>query len=101
MNFNFLKLKKKGLPSLNSLRAKIFDVEKFWFITLGSCTLIIVITLLIGLSFFFPQYFESYKKTKPTDSFEKIIDIDKLKSVVNERNELINNKITIPPDPSI
>lgn len=99
MKFTFLKLKKKSLPTLKSLQPHAFDVDMFWFATLGFCLVIISVTALVGFNFFYSQYFESYKKSDST-KVENILNIEKLKATLNKRNVFINKQISSPKDPS-
>lgn len=101
MKFNFLKFKKQGLPSLKSLRPQIFDVNLFWFMALGLSLVIFIITGFIGFRLFYSQYSESYKKSGSTENIERTMNINKLKDVILKRNELINQEITLPRDPSM
>ena len=101
MKFNFLKFKKNKKPSLESLRPKIFDTNLFWFLTLGLCLVIFIITFAVGLQLFYSQYFESYKKNKPIENSENIINISKLKSAVEKRNNFVNQETLLPRDPSL
>ena len=101
MKLNFLKFKKQSLPPLKSLRPKIFDVDLFWFMSLGISLMIFIITLLVGIKLFYSQYFEAYKETIPTENIEDTMNINRLKSVIEKRNNFINQKISIPKDPSV
>ena len=101
MKFNFLKLKRKGRPSLESLRPPIFDTDLFWFASLGLGLVILIITALIGLNLFYSQYFKNYKESTTAENFENLINIDKLKNVVEKRNNFINQEIPLPKDPSL
>jgi anionic cell wall polymer biosynthesis LytR-Cps2A-Psr (LCP) family protein len=100
MKFNFLKLKKNNLPSLKSLRPQIFDVDAFWFMGLGLCAGIVIVTVLVGFKLFYSQYFESYK-TSSTENFESIMNIDKLKSSIQKRDNFINQPVSLSRDPSL
>lgn len=98
----FLKLNKKGLPSLRSLHPQIFDTNKFWFVALGSSLLILTITGAIGFWFFYSQYVESYKKdSESTSNFKNLVHIRDLKEAIEKRTNLINEKISVPADPSL
>ena len=101
MKFNFLKFKKKGLPSLESLKPQIFNTELFWFAGLGVCLLVIIIATLVGFNLFYYQYTEGYKGTQSTVNFDKIIDAGKLNSAIDKRNDFINATSTLPKDPSL
>ena len=101
MKFNFLKLKKKDLPTLKSLQPQIFDVDLFWFEALGLCLIIIIITTLVGFNFFYSQYFESYKNSATIENSENIININKLKGALDKRNIFINKQVTPSRDPSL
>jgi len=102
MKFNFLKPNKsKNLPPLSSLRPQIFDVDRSWFLALGLFIVIIVITGIIGFRLFYYQYTEGYKQSGPASNFKNIIDANKLNSAIQKRGDLINQKISLPRDPSI
>jgi hypothetical protein len=99
MKFNFLKQKKEHLPSLESLKPRTFDVNMFWFASLGLFLVASAIVVTIGAKILYSQYFESYKKSVMINS-ENLINVNRLKSVIEKRNNFINNKISIPKDPS-
>jgi hypothetical protein len=99
--FNFLKSKNKNIPSLKSLRPLLFDINFFWFLSLVLCSLVLVITFTIGFKLFYSQYFESYKQSSPTENIENIMKIDNLKNAIEQRNEFINQEISLPRDPSV
>lgn len=101
MKLDFLKFKKNKLPSLESLRPKIFNIDLFWFSSLGLFLIIFIITAFIGLNLFLPQYFEDYKQSGLTKDFENLINIDRLKNAINKRSDFINKEISLPEDPSI
>lgn len=101
MKFNFLKFKKNDAPSLKSLRPKIFDINLYWFLTLGLCSVIFIVTSVIGFNLFYSQYSESYKNKKPAENFENLISVDQLKNAIEKRNEFINKQISLPTDPSL
>jgi hypothetical protein len=99
--FNFLNFKKNNLPPLKSLRPPVFDTDFFWFVALGIAVVIFLITALIGFQFFYSQYFESYKQSQSAENYENLIDINKLKSTIEKRNEFLNQEIILPKDPSL
>jgi anionic cell wall polymer biosynthesis LytR-Cps2A-Psr (LCP) family protein len=101
MKFTFLKLKKKNLPPLQSLRPPIFNTNLSWFMTLSLCLVIFIITTLIGLKLFYSQYFETYKNEKSAVNYENLININRLKSTIEKRNEFTNKQISLPRDPSL
>jgi hypothetical protein len=101
MKFTFLKLKKNNLPPLKSLRPPIFDTNLFWFLSLGLCVVIFLITAFIGFKLLYSQYFESYKESGPAENYEELINIDQLRDVINKRNGFINQQISLPHDPSL
>ncbi len=101
MNFDFLKLKKNSLPSLKSLRPPIFYTDLYWFVSLGVCFVIILIMILVGFKLFYSQYIEDYKKSTITENLDSLINVNKLKSVIEKRNNFINKEISLPPYPSI
>jgi len=101
MKFTFLKLKKNNLPPLKSLRPPIFDTNLFWFLSLGLCVVIFLITAFIGFKLLYSQYFESYKESKSPENYEELISINQLRDAINKRNEFINQQISLPRDPSL
>lgn len=100
MKFSISKYNKSGSPSLKSLRPPLFDINLFWYSFLLFSLVILVITALIGFKLFYFQYFESYKKEESAQNFENIINVNKLKSSIDKRDEFINQQITLPRDPS-
>ncbi|MFA6269615.1 MAG: hypothetical protein WC657_00165 [Candidatus Paceibacterota bacterium] len=101
MKFNLLKLKKKSVPTLKSLRANILDVDSYWLLSLGVFFVIFLVVTFIGLKLFYAQYFESYKKSGSVENYENLINVDKLKNAIEKRNVYINKEISLPRDPSM
>jgi hypothetical protein len=101
MKFAFLKKKKDRLPSLKSLRPPVFDVDLFWFAGLGAGFVVLLITAFVSFKLSYSQYFESYKVLKSPENYENPIDINKLERTINKRNDFINQKISLPKDPSL
>jgi hypothetical protein len=99
--FNLLKLNKDKLPPLKSLRPKIFDVDLYWYASLGLVLVIFLITAFIGFKLFYSQYFETYKQSSSSQNFENLINIERLKSAIQKRSDLINKPISFPKDPSL
>lgn len=99
--FNFLKFKKSNIPSLESLRPKIFDVERHWLYAVVIFLACLIAVVAVGFHLFYSVYFETYKKTPPAGSFENLINADRLKSIIQKRNDFINQEIKIPKDPSL
>lgn len=83
------------------MRPKLFDVNSRWFAALGLSLLITAVGILIGFKLFYSQYFESYKKSAPTESFENIIDIQRLKSAIEKRENFIKQQLPSLKDPSV
>ena len=100
MKLNFLKLNKDKSLSLKSLRPQLFNINLLWFICLGVILIIIIIMALIAYKFFHYQYFEDYKKVTPFEG-SNLINVEKLKNVIEIRNNFINKEISLPPDPSL
>lgn len=100
MKFSILRFKKNSIPSLSSIRPAIFDVSHFWFVSLIVFFAIFFITMAIGFKLFYYGYNEDYKKKTPVEEFQNLIDINKLKTAVEKRNQLITASSTIPRDPS-
>ncbi len=101
MKFNFLKLKKDNPPPLESLRPRIFNIDLFWFRSLGLCLVILIITAFIGFKLLYSQYFESYKESESAGDFENLININALKSAIEKRNNFINKEASLSRDPSL
>jgi len=101
MNFDFLKLKKNNLPSLKSLRSPIFNTDAYWFLALCLFLIIFLITAVIGFRLFYSQYIEDYKKTTISENLNDLINVSRLKSVIEKRNDFINKEVSLPNDPSL
>jgi hypothetical protein len=101
MKFNPFKIKGDKLPSVESLRPPVFNVNKFWFISLCVCFAVLIITAFIGFRYFHFIYFEGYKESKSEENFQNIINVERLKSAIEKRDKLINEEMLIPRDPSI
>ena len=101
MKFIFLKQKNNHLPSLKSLRPPIFNIDLFWFASLGAGFLILIITAFISFKISYSQYFESYKVSKSSENYENLINISRLENAVTKRNSFINQEFSLPKDPSI
>lgn len=96
----FLKVKKNKIPSPQSLRRPIFNIEKFWFAGLGICFLALLVNGFISFKLMYNQYFEGYKETPVFSDDEDLINIKRLESVIKIRSDFINQKLSIPRDPS-
>ncbi|MEK7669497.1 MAG: hypothetical protein AAB350_02840 [Patescibacteria group bacterium] len=57
--------------------------------------------ILVGFKLFYSQYIEDYKKSTITENLDSLINVNKLKSVIEKRNNFINKEISLPPYPSI
>jgi hypothetical protein len=101
MKLNIFKFTKDNLPPLESLRPQIFNADLYWFACLGLGFSVFTITALIGLQLFYSQYFETYKKNKPSENLQNIINVESLKSAVEKREAFVNQKVYLPKDPSI
>jgi len=101
MKFIFSKFKRNKLLPLESLRPPIFDADLFWFLSLGLCLVIFVTATFIGFKLSYSQYFESYKESKSTENYESLININRLKSAIGERNDFVNQQTSLPKDPSL
>ena len=100
MKLTFLKFKKNENPSLSFLRPPVFNVRKYWAMTLGLSLLIFIVTALIGAKLFYIGYFETYKKQK-TENYQNIINVKRIKSAVDKRNDFIKTEASLPIDPSL
>lgn len=101
MKFDFLKLKRDNTPSLRSLKPKIFDINLFWFSALGLCLIIFITASVIGFKLFYSQYSESYKNKRSPENFGNLINVNRLNSAIEKRNEFVNKEISLPADPSL
>lgn|SRR3989344_7161448 len=100
MKFPSLKFMRNSGPSLKSLRPNIFNVNLFWFVGLGLFIVLFVVAAFVGSKLFLFEYFESYKNNSKETS-EDIINTDRLKSAIEKRNSVINEKTPLPRDPSL
>lgn len=101
MKLPSLKLNKSKAPSLSSLRPPIYKTESRWFLSLGIFFLIFIITGLVGFQLFYVGYFDAYKDKKQVENFSNLINVNKLRAAIGKHNELLNQEIKIPKDPSI
>lgn len=101
MNFNFSKFKREKVLSPKSLKPKNFDVDFYWFVALGVCSLVFLAMAFVGAKLFYNQYFETYKENKLTVNIEELLNINQLKTAVEKRNELINKEFAPSRDPSL
>lgn len=92
---------KNNLPSLKSLRPAIFDVDLFWFLSLGLGLVILIITGVIGGKLLYAQYFESYKKEGTQQNYGDVININRLKTAIRERTNFLDQPTPELPDPSL
>jgi hypothetical protein len=99
--FNFLKTKKNRIPSLKSLRPPLFSVDFFWFGSLGIAITIFLIAAFVGFRFWYAQYFETYKQSQPTETYDSLINVDRLKSATQKRSNFLNQPLSLPKDPSL
>src|SRR3989344_6274732 len=101
MKLSLLKFfKKDKLPSIDSLQSRIFKIEFLWFVSLCVGFLVFVVMVFVGVRIWYSQYFETYKQAGVGENIENIINVAKLKNIVEEREVFINEKISIPTDPS-
>lgn len=101
MKFLFLKFKKNDVPLLSSLRSRLFDTDKFWFLSLSLFFIIFIITAVIGFKLFYGIYFENYEKAQITETSDDLINITRLKSSIQKRADFITASTTLPRDPSL
>lgn len=101
MKLNFLKnFKKEKSLSLKSLKSPLFSIDFFWFVCLGSISLLLFIMAAIGCKFFHYQYFEDYKNITTFESTD-LINVERLKSTIKKRNDFVNKEVSLPLDPSL
>jgi multisubunit Na+/H+ antiporter MnhB subunit len=100
MRFDFLKFKKKKIPTSASLHPHIFDTDFFWFWSLGVAFVILIIVGFVGFKFLYFQYFEKYKEIGSTENLINDINVDQIKNAVQKRIDFANNKTSLPQDPS-
>lgn len=100
MKFN-LNFKKSNIPSVEFFRKKLFNTQKSWIIILLVFVFLVLTLVFFGLNIFYNQYFENYKKSRPTNDFEGVINVEKLDSLIKKRTNEINKNSLIPKDPSL
>ena len=100
MKFPFLKFKKDETPPLLSLRPAIFNVEARWYAILALFFIVLFAVIFVGFRFFHLVYFETYKKEVPSENFANLINVARLKAVIEKRNAFINQEIVLPGDPA-
>lgn len=101
MRIKFWDSKNNKTPSLKSLRPPIFNVKIRWFLDLAIGIFIILVTGFIGIRFFYIVYFESYKKSDIPNDFGTIINVSRMQSVIEKRNDFLNTQAPSIPDPSV
>lgn len=97
MNIKFFSNKKEF--DLKSLNPTSFDVSKSWFWLLFALALILIIGVVISAKVFLTIYMKDYK-LKTEEVVVEQINLQELKRLVNQRENFINEEITIPKDPS-
>lgn len=98
---NPFKFKRKKTLSFESVRPPIFNDAKYWTLILLVFFAILFATTIAGFKLFHSVYTESYKKDIPVISADEVISAKKLKSLIGKRQELLDQKITLPEDPSM
>lgn len=101
MMLSFLNFKKNTVPKLSSVRPPLFNIEKHWFFALGLFFAIFVITFLVGLQLFHTVYFETYKKEPIPEDYAELLNLNRLKSVVDKRETFRAQEVVLPRDPSM
>lgn len=101
MTFNFSKFKKDKTPSLKSLKSEIFNVNLAWFSALSVSFILLIIMAFVGFKLFYFQNTEGYKQVQSDENFENLVNISRLKSVVQKRVEFMSQQPQLPRDPSI
>lgn len=101
MKIDFLKLKKKNLPRLQSLRPAVFSIESRWLFDLGVAFVILLTTFCVGFKFFSTVYFESYKESDAPHDFENLINAQRLENTVEKINYFLKAKLPATKDPSL
>lgn len=100
MKFSFSKFNKNHLPSPETLRPKVFEVNKFWFLGLGLSIFVFLVVAFVGLKLFYNQYFKNQNELKFTENVENLMNIDRLKKAVEKRNIFINTQLPATNDPA-
>lgn len=93
--------KKEAKPDLSHLRPLLFDIKFYWALCLVILLVIIGVTALIGAMIFYDEYTENYKINSNDQSTGNLINTERLKSLINKRNDFINQPGPILKDPSI
>lgn len=98
---NLLKAETKKIPSLKSLHPPFYNVKLAWFTVLGLVVLLFLVSAFIGFKLAYDQYFESYKESQFVEDYNDLIDVEKLKNVINQRETFLNQTLVLPKDPSL
>lgn len=101
MKFLNFTSKKDTKPALGRFRPMLFDIKFYWGVCLLLFILIIVITAVIGSMIFYSEYTEDYKVNSEGSNTGNLINTEKLKNLINKRNDFINQPVPILKDPSI
>ncbi len=98
MNFKIFSAKKEF--DIKSLSPNRFNVLKYWVWSLFVLLLIIIGGAAVSSRIFLTIYMEDYKLETEEIAVDKI-NVTELKSIINSRQEFINQEVTLPKDPSI
>ncbi len=79
----------------------MFEIRKFWYITIVSFFVLVSLFVWIGFDLFSYEYFESYKQEKEEQLPTEIINTDLMKNIVEKRDLLLNREFVPSTDPSI
>lgn len=101
MKLTIFKSNKIETPDLALFRPKLFNINLAWALCLFGLFVTILAMALVGSFFFYKEYSEDYKSNRTEESTNKIINTDRLKNVVNNRNTFINTATPVIRDPSI
>lgn len=101
MSFLNFKSASKKHPSIDSLHKSMFEIKKFWYITMATFFVLVVLFMWIGFRLFSYEYFESYKQEKEEQLPNQIINTTRIKGIIDKRDEMMKKEFEVTRDPSL
>ena len=100
MKFLTLKFNKVSQPSLESLRPPLFNIGSFWLLCLALFVVVVLLTSFVGFDLFYKEYKEDHQEVSD-ESADELINVSRLKSVIEKRSNFINTEVPKLMDPSL
>lgn len=97
MNFKIFSTKEFDIKKL---KPRKFDVSRLWIFAILGFFAILVLGILISLDIFMSIYTKEYKLKTESVEVEKI-NVERLKKVVEQRKQFMNETFFVPIDPSL